>query len=127
MLPDGADASEVPDGILPGTSRSPAEQIKMRTIFFLALAALATAEPGQSDVDDVNAPLDGDVHNRVKRDIGYDPDGYGPNINVDMEINAGPNAHVAIDVDVNIGKNWLARFCLFFLALLEGCLPLFIY
>lgn len=64
----------------------------------------ATAEPGQSDVDDVNAPLDGDVHNRVKRDIGYDPDGYGPNINVDMEINAGPNAHVAIDVDVNIGQ-----------------------
>ncbi|XP_037785072.1 uncharacterized protein LOC119580911 [Penaeus monodon] len=75
----------------------------MRAIFFLALAALATAEPSQSKVDNVNEPQDGDVHNRVKRELTGDPDGYGPNINVDLEIKAGPYAHVAVDVDVNIG------------------------
>lgn len=64
----------------------------------------ATAEPSQSKVDNVNEPQDGDVHNRVKRELTGDPDGYGPNINVDLEINAGPYAHVAVDVDVNIGQ-----------------------
>ncbi|XP_063612184.1 uncharacterized protein LOC134785716 [Penaeus indicus] len=74
----------------------------MRAIFFLALAALAAAEPSQSEVNIGNEPQDGDVHNRVKRELMGDPDGFGPNINVDMEINAGPNARVDVDVDVNI-------------------------
>ncbi|XP_047476052.1 uncharacterized protein LOC125029911 [Penaeus chinensis] len=101
---ESAEVSEVPDGRFPRASRSQAEQIKMRAIFFLALAALAAAEPSQSKVNIVNEPQDGDVHNRVKRELTGDPDGHGPYINVDMEINAGPHAHVAVDVDVNIGQ-----------------------
>ncbi|XP_042884148.1 uncharacterized protein LOC122260806 [Penaeus japonicus] len=74
----------------------------MKTFYFLALAVMAIAEPSPEEIAAINnaeEPQSAKGHKIDKREA---MPGYGPKIDVDMEINAGQRARVNIDIDVNI-------------------------